>query len=79
MQLHPPAFGVLMPHPGDVILLGVEARKGQGLELIHHLALLALGRRILQGEADHAMGVAPLAVDAVDQIPRPVNVTSGGA
>ncbi len=76
MQLHPPAFSVLMPHPGDVILLGVEAGKGQGLDLIHHLPLLILGRRILQGEADHAMGVAPLAVDAVDQIPRPVNVTT---
>lgn len=76
MQLHTPAFGVLMPHPGDVILLGVEAGKGQGLELIHHLPLLILGRRILQGEADHAMGIAPLAVDAVDQIPRPVDVAA---
>lgn len=76
MQLHPPAFGVLMPHPGDVILLRVEAGKGQGLDLIHHLPLLILGRRILQGEADHAMGVAPLAVNAVDQIPRPVDVAA---
>jgi hypothetical protein len=76
VKLYPPAFGVLMAHPGDVILLGVETREGQRLQLIHDQALLIFGRRVLQGETDHAMGVAPLPVDAVDQIPRPVHVTT---
>ena len=76
MQLYPPAFGVLMTHPGDVILLRVETGKGQRLQLIHDQALLIFGRRVLQGETDHAMGVAPFAVDAVDQIPRPVHVAT---
>jgi hypothetical protein len=47
VKLYPPAFGVLMAHPCDVILLRVETREGQRLQLIHDLALLFLGRRVL--------------------------------
>jgi len=74
MQFHPLPFGVLMAHPGDIVLLGVETGKGQRLQLIHDQALLIFGWRILQGETDHAMGVGPFAVDTIDQIPRPAHV-----
>jgi hypothetical protein len=47
VQLYPPAFGVLMAYPGDVILLWVETGKGQRLQLIHDQALLIFGRGIL--------------------------------
>ncbi len=76
MQLHAPALGVLMANPRDVVLLGVHAREGQTLECVHRLALLVLGRRVLQGKRQDAVGVAPLAVDAVDQLTGPVHVTA---
>lgn len=74
MQFHPPALGVLMAHPRDVVLLRVHARKGQTLESVHGLLLLDLGGRILQGEGQNTVGVAPLAVDAVDQLAGLVHV-----
>lgn len=67
MQLHPPAAGMLVAHPGDVILLGVKAREGERLERVHRLVLLFLGRRILRGEGQHPMRVGPVPRDAVDQ------------
>ena len=74
VQLHPPALGVLMAHPRDVVLLWVHARKGQTLEGVHGLLLLVLGRRILKRERQHPVRVAPLALDAVDQFAGPVHV-----
>ena len=74
MKLNPPAFGVLMPHPGDVVLLRVHARKGQTLEGVHGLLLLGFAGAILQGEGQDAVGIAPLAFDAVDQIAGPVHI-----
>lgn len=74
MKLDPPALGVLMAHPGDVVLLRVHARKGQTLEGVHGLLLLGFAGAILQGEGQDAMGVAPLALDAVDQVAGPVHV-----
>lgn len=66
----------MMPNPGDVILLGVQTPEGQSFEPVHHLTLLILGRRILKGKAHHAVGVAPLPRDAVDQIPCPLDVAA---
>nr|CRY97058.1 hypothetical protein [uncultured prokaryote] len=74
VKLHPPAFGVLMPHPGDVVLLRVHARKGQTLEGVHGLLLLGFAGAILQSEGQDAVGIAPLALDAVDQVTGPVHV-----
>lgn len=74
VKFDPPAFGVLMPHPGDVVLLRVHARKGQTLEGVHGLLLLGLAGAILQGEGQDAVGIAPLALDAVDQVTGPVHV-----
>lgn len=74
MQFHPPTLSVLVAHPRDVVLLRVHARKGQTLESVHGLLLLDLRGRVLQGERQNAVGVAPLAVDAVDQVAGPVHV-----
>ena len=70
MQLHPPAAGMLVAHPGDVILLGVKAREGERLERVHRLVLLFLGRRILRGEGQHPMRIGPVPRNAVDQLGR---------
>lgn len=75
MQLHTPAAGMLMTHPGDVILLGIKASEGKFLELVHCLALLVLGRGILQGERQHPMRIGPIPRDAVDQLGRARHVT----
>lgn len=74
VKLDPPALGVLMPHPGDVVLLRVHARKGQTLEGVHGLLLLGFAGAILQGERQNAVGIAPLAFDAVDQVTGPVHI-----
>ena len=70
MQLHPPAAGVLMTHPGDVILLGIQTGEGKRLELIHGLALLILGWGVLRGEGQHPVRIGPVPRDAVDQLGR---------
>ena len=74
VQFYPPALGVLMAHPRDVVLLRVHTRKGQTLEGVHGILLLVMGRRILQGKGQNAVRVAPFAVDAVDQVAGPVHV-----
>ena len=74
VQFYPPALGVLMAHPRDVVLLRVHPRKGQTLEDVHGLALLILGRCIFGCKGQNAVRVAPFAVDAVDQVAGPVHV-----
>ena len=76
MQLHPPATGVLVAHPGDVILLGIEAGEGESLERVHCLALLFLARCILRSEGQHTMRVGPVPRDAVDQLGRARHVAT---
>lgn len=66
MQLHAPALGVLVANPRDVVLIPVEARERQRLELVHRLLLLCLRWGILKREGQDTVRVSPLAVDAVD-------------
>ena len=74
MKLCPPALGVGMADPSDVVLLPIEASEGQTLEGVHGLLLLGFAGAILQGERQNAVSIAPLAFDAVDQVTCPVHV-----
>lgn len=83
VQLHPrtdevklcaSALGVTVANPCDVILLPIEAREGQPLEHAHALLLLFLGGGVLGREGQDAVGVGPLALDAVDQFAGAVHV-----
>ena len=74
VKLCSPALGVTVAHPCDVILLPIEAREGQSLEHVHALLLLFLGGGILGREGQDAVGVGPLALDAVDQFAGAVHV-----
>lgn len=82
MQLYPSTTGVLMAHPGDVILFGVEAGEGKCFELIHRGALLLISRSIFRRKGQHPMRISPVPCDAVDQLGRtdhiaPQNLRSG--
>ncbi len=65
MQLDP-AF-VAMADPEHLILLRVQPRVGQPLELVYDLGLLILGRVVAVRKADHARAVGPLVAAGVDQ------------
>ena len=75
MKLCPPALGVGMADPSDVVLLPIEASEGQTLKGVHGELLLLLGGPVLGRKGQDAMGVAPLAFDAVDQVAGAVHVT----
>ena len=74
VQLHPPTLGVLVPHPGDVELIDIEAGEGKGFEGVHRGLLLDHSGRILGREGQHSVRVGPLPPDAVDQLLRPRQV-----
>jgi hypothetical protein len=76
VQLDPAAFGVLVAYPQNVVLVRLQAGEGGALELVHDLVLVGCARRVLGREADHPRGVAPLPVDAVDQLARPLRCTA---
>ncbi|KAA8605070.1 hypothetical protein AL036_20925 [Salipiger aestuarii] len=61
-----PVF-VGMSDPEHVILLRVQPREGQTLEVVHDLGLLFLGRGVGGRKADHARAVSPLVAASVDQ------------
>ena len=61
-----PAF-VCVPDPEHLILLGVQPREGQPLELVHDLGLLFLARRVAVRKANHARAIGPLVTACVDQ------------
>ncbi|WP_416046598.1 hypothetical protein [Phaeobacter inhibens] len=61
-----PAF-VAMADPEHLILLRVQPREGQPLEMVHDLGLLVLGRGVTVRKADHARAVGPLVATGVDQ------------
>lgn len=58
---------VAMADPEHFILLRVQPREGQPLELVHDFGLLVLGRVVAVGKADHARAVGPLVAACVDQ------------
>ena len=76
MQLDPAAFGVCMPDPQAIVLVGFEAGEGDALELVHDLLLLGRAWGILAGERDHAARIAPLPIDAVDQLHRALGIAA---
>ena len=61
-----PAF-VAMADPEHLILLRVQPREGQPLELVHDFGLLVFVWGVGGGEADHARAVGPLVTAGVDQ------------
>lgn len=72
-ELHPGGYEVELDpilvgvsHPEDVPLVTLQAGEGQSLEGVHHLGLLALGRRILPREGHDARAVGPLVRTCVD-------------
>lgn len=75
MQFYPPAAGVLVAHPGDVILFGIETGEGERLELVHRRALLVLSRGVLRSEGQHPMRIGPVPHNTVDQLGRTRHVT----
>ena len=76
MQFDPAAFGVRVPHPEAVILIGFEAGEGDALEFVHDLLLLGRARGVLAGERDDAARIAPLPIDAVDQLHRALGIAA---
>nr|CRY96121.1 hypothetical protein [uncultured prokaryote] len=76
MKFDPSALGMLMANPQNVVLIRLETSEGDLLELVHHLALFRRCRRILECKRDHPGRVAPIPIDAVDQIPRLIGVTA---
>lgn len=72
MKLH--VSLMLVANPKNVVLIGVEPRERQALEIVHHLLLLFFGRCILSGECNHAAGVFVFVVAVVDQRPSCVRV-----
>jgi len=64
VELDPILVGV--PHPEDIPLVTLQAGERQSLEGVHHLGLLALGRRILPREGQDARAVGPLVRTCVD-------------
>ena len=76
VQLHPPTLGVLVPHPGDVELIDIEAGEGKGFEGVHRGLLLDHSGRILGREGQHSVRVGPLPPDAVDQLLRPHQIAA---
>lgn len=58
VELDPILVGV--SHPEDIPLVALQAGERQSLEGVHHLGLLALGRRILPRERQDARAVGPL-------------------
>lgn len=72
-QLHPGRHEVELDpvlvsvaHPEDIPLVTLQAGERQSLEGVHHLGLLALGRRILPREGQDARAVGPLVGTCVD-------------
>ena len=61
------AVFVGMPDPEHLILLRVQPREGQPLEVVHDLGLLFFGWGIFCGKADHARAIGPLVAAGVDQ------------
>lgn len=76
MQLDAPACRMLVPHPQHVVLVGFEPGERRLLEFVHHLLLLRLAGGVFERERDHARGVAPFPVEAVDQLAGPLGVTA---
>lgn len=74
MQLRIPFVGV--PNPKNVVLVAVKASKCRLLEVVHDLLLLGLGGIVSVGKRDNAGGVFPFATGAVDQLNRPLWITS---
>lgn len=61
-----PAF-VAMADPEYLILLRVQPREGQPLELVHDFGLLVLSGGVAVRKADHARAVGPLVATGVYQ------------
>ncbi len=64
MQLD--AVFVRVAHPENIALVGVETGEGQTLEIVHHLPLLAVVRRVLGREGDDTGTIGPLVRASVD-------------
>ena len=61
---------VRVAHPQDVVLVRLQPREGDALELVHDAFLLGLARAIFRRERQDARRVAPLPIDPVDQLAR---------
>jgi len=67
---------VLVSHPKNVVLVGIEASERQSLKIIHHLLLLFFGWCVFSGERDHAAAVFKFVVAVVDQRTRGFHVSA---
>ena len=74
MKLCPPALGGGMADPSAVISLPIEPSEGQTLKGVHGELLLLLGGPVLGRKGQDAGRVAPLALNAVDQVAGAVHV-----
>lgn len=74
MQLD--AVFVRVSHPENIALVGVETGEGQTLEIVHHLPLLAVVRRVLGREGDDTGAIGPLVRAGVDQRPHAVCIAA---
>lgn len=74
MQLD--AVFVRVAYPENIALVGVETGEGQTFEIVHHLPLLAVVRRVLGREGDDPGTICPLVRASVDQCPHPVGVAA---
>jgi hypothetical protein len=74
MQLD--AVFVRVAHPENITLVGVETGESQALEIVHHLPLLAVVRRVLGREGDDAGTIGPLVRASVDQCLHPVGIAA---
>lgn len=52
--------------------------RGDEMQLVHHLPLLAVVRRVLGREGDDAGTIGPLVRASIDQCPHPVGITDAG-
>lgn len=65
---------VLVPDPQNVVLVGIEAGERQGLEIVHDLTLLFVGRCVFRCKGDHAGCVPVFVLAVVNQRPSGVGI-----
>lgn len=65
-----------VPNPQNVVLVVIEARECQSLEIVHHRLLLLFGRCVFGGKRYNPAGIAIFVLAVVNKRPSGVWVAS---
>lgn len=76
MEFDPAAVRVRVPDPETIVLVRFEAGEGHALEFIHDLFLIGGAWVVFARKRDHATRIAPLPIDAVDQLARLIGIAA---